>query len=274
VARLADADFESKVVNKRLSVLDILEMYPTAALPLAEFLAMLPPMRIRQYSISSSPLVDPGVATLTWTVLDTPSKAAGGKRFLGVASNSLSKVEQNDLVHVAVKPCHGNFHPPNDTENTPIIMLCAGSGIAPFRGFVQERAMQIAAGRKLAPAYLFVGCAHPDRDQLFKDEFTEWEKEGVVKLYHAYSKAKEQSKGCRYVQERLWEERDEMVKVFNQGAKLYVCGSAMVGEGVAATTKKIYLETAEALRKDLTDEEVDEWFQRIRNDRYASDIFV
>jgi cytochrome P450 / NADPH-cytochrome P450 reductase len=52
-------------------------------------------------------------------------------------------------------------------------------------------------------------------------------------------------------------------KVFNQGAKLYVCGSAMVGEGVAATTKKIYLEAAEALRKDLTDEEVDEWFQRI-----------
>jgi len=152
VARLANADFESKVVNKRLSVLDILEMYPTAALPLAEFLAMLPPMRIRQYSISSSPLVDPSVATLTWTVLDTPSKAAGGKRFLGVASNYLSKVEQNDLVHVAVKPCHGNFHPPNDTENTPIIMLCAGSGIAPFRGFVQERAMQITAGRRLAPA--------------------------------------------------------------------------------------------------------------------------
>lgn len=274
VARLAGDDFESKVVSKRLSVLDILETYPTAALPLGEFLAMLPPMRIRQYSISSSPLVDPDVASLTWTVLDTPSKAADGKRFLGVASNYLSKVEECDVVNVAVRACHGNFHPPNDIENTPLIMLCAGSGIAPFRGFVQERAMQITAGRKLAPAYLFVGCAHPDRDQLFKDEFTEWEKEGVVKLYYAYSKAKEQSKGCRYIQERLWEERDEMVKVFNQGAKLYVCGSAMVGEGIAATTKKIYLEAAEALGKELTDEEVDEWFQRIRNDRYASDVFV
>jgi cytochrome P450/NADPH-cytochrome P450 reductase len=68
--------------------------------------------------------------------------------------------------------------------------------------------MQIAAGRKLAPAYLFVGCAHPDRDQLFTDEFTQWE-------YDAFSKAKEQSTGCRYVQERLWEGRHEMVKVFN-----------------------------------------------------------
>jgi cytochrome P450 / NADPH-cytochrome P450 reductase len=274
VARLAGAEFESKVVSKRLSPLDILEMYPTAALPLGEFLAMLPPMRIRQYSISSSPLAGPGTATLTWTVLDAPSKAAGGKRFLGVASNYLSRVEDSDVVLVSVRACHGNFHPPNDIENTPVIMLCAGSGIAPFRGFVQERAMQISAGRKLAPAYLFVGCAHPDRDQLFKDEFSAWEKEGVVKFYYSYSKAKEQSKGCRYVQERLWEERDEMVEVFNQGAKLYVCGSAMVGEGVAATTKKIYLEAAEALGKDLTDDEVDEWFQRIRNDRYASDIFV
>jgi cytochrome P450/NADPH-cytochrome P450 reductase len=65
-----------------------------------------------------------------------------------------------------------------------------------------------------------------------------------------------------------------MLKIFNQGAKMYVCGSAMVGEGVAATTKRIYLEAAEALGNDLTDEEVDEWFQKIRNDRYASDIFV
>jgi cytochrome P450 / NADPH-cytochrome P450 reductase len=122
---------------------------------------MLPPMRIRQYSISSSPLVDPGVATLTWTVLDTPSKAAGGKRYLGVASNYLSKVEDSDLAHVAVKPCHGNFHPPNDIESTPVIMLYAGSGIAPFRGFIQERAMQIACRTQARPCIPVRGVRPP-----------------------------------------------------------------------------------------------------------------
>jgi len=274
VAGLAGSNFESKVALKRLSPLDILETYPTAALPLGDFLAMLPPMRIRQYSISSSPLSDPSVATLTWTVLDTPSKAMGGKRFLGVASNYLSHVEESERVHVSVKPSHGNFHPPNDIENTPVIMICAGSGVAPFRGFVQERAMQIAAGRRVAPAFLFVGCAHPDRDQLFKDELANWELDGVAKVYYAYSKAKELSKGCRYVQERLWEERVDMVKVFNEGAKLYVCGSAMVGEGVAATTKKIYMDAMEAQGKDKTEEDVEEWFQSIKSDRYASDVFV
>lgn len=235
---------------------------------------MLPPMRIRQYSISSTPLADPTIATLTWSVLDTPSKAAGSKRFLGVASNYLSSVEEGDRVYVAVKPSHGNFHPPNDVEKTPVMMFCAGTGLAPFRGFVMERAMQIKAGRKLAPAFLFIGCAHPEKDTLFSDELKEWEKEGVVKVYYAFSKAKEQSKGCRHVQERLWEEREEVIKVFNEGAKLYVCGSSMVGEGVAQTTKRIYQDWAEGQGKPKTDEEVEEWFQGIKSDRYASDVFA
>lgn len=235
---------------------------------------MLPPMRIRQYSISSSPLADPTVATITWSVLDTPSKAADSKRFLGVASNYLSGMEEGDRIHVAVKPSHGNFNPPNDIENTPIIMCCAGTGLAPFRAFVQERAAQIQAGRKLAMAYLFIGCADPKSDRLFADELDRWEKEGIVKLFYAFSKATEQSKGCKYVQDRLWEERKEMTKVFDDGAKLYVCGSARVGEGVGLMTKKIYHEVLEGRGEIMTDEQVEKWFQHIRGERYASDVFA
>jgi len=235
---------------------------------------MLPPMRIRQYSISSSPLADPTVATLTWSVLDTPSKAAGSTRFLGVASNYLSAVEEGDRIYVAVKPNHGNFHPPNDVEKTPIIMFCAGTGLAPFRGFVQERSIQIKSGRKLAPAYLFIGCCHPERDALFKEELQEWAEEGVVNLFYAYSRAPERSKGAKYIQDRLWEEREEMTKVFGDGAALYVCGSSMLGDGVASMTKKIYQETAEKHGKPKTDEEVEEWFLGIKSDRFSSDVFT
>jgi cytochrome P450/NADPH-cytochrome P450 reductase len=270
--RLAGSDFEIEVGEKRLSPLDILEKYPAAALPLSSFLAMLPPMRIRQYSISSSPLSDPTKATITWSVLDTPSKAGG--RFLGVASNYLSNLQPDEHVHVAVKPSHGAFHLPADIEKTPIIMLCAGTGLAPFRGFVQERAIQKAAGRPLAPAFLFIGCAHPDRDRLFATELDRWAAEGVVKLFYAYSKAKEASKGCKYVQDRLWEEREEMTQQFNQGAKIYICGSAAVGEGVAKTIKKIYVENAKGEGKEKNEKEVEEWFEGIKSDRYASDVFV
>ncbi|KAI9048833.1 hypothetical protein LZ554_007664 [Drepanopeziza brunnea f. sp. 'monogermtubi'] len=271
---LAAKDFEEEILNKRKSPLDILEEYPSAVLPLGDFLAMLPPMRIRQYSISSSPLADPTIATLTWAVLDTPSKVAGGKRFLGVASNYMSGLEEGDRIHVAVKPSHGLFHPPADLEGTPVIMFCAGTGLAPFRGFVQERAIQFQGGRKLAPAYLFIGCAHPEKDCLFSEELRQWEEAGVVKTFYAYSKCSESSKGCRYVQDRLWEERAEMVKAFEEGAKLFVCGSSRVGEGVAAMTKKIYLEAAEALGKPKTDEEVEQWWAAIKGERYASDVFA
>lgn len=65
-----------------------------------------------------------------------------------------------------------------------------------------------------------------------------------------------------------------MVKVFNEGASLYVCGSGMVGEGVASTTKRIYQEAAEALGKPKTDDEVEAWFAEIKSDRYASDVFA
>ncbi|TID25135.1 fatty acid hydroxylase [Venturia nashicola] len=270
--QLAGPDFDEEVGAKRLSPLDILEQYPTAALPLSSFLAMLPPMRIRQYSISSSPLSSPSTATITWSVLDTPSKAGG--RFLGVASTYLSNLTAEDRVHVAVKQSHGAFHLPADIEKTPIIMLCAGTGLAPFRGFIQERAIQRAAGRSLAPAFLFIGCAHPTRDRLFASELDTWAKEGVVQLFYAYSKATEESKGCKYVQDRLWVERDEMRKQFDEGAKVFICGSAVVGEGVAKTVKRMYIEAAEARGVTKTEEEVEAWFEGIKSDRYASDVFV
>jgi cytochrome P450/NADPH-cytochrome P450 reductase len=153
-------------------------------------------------------------------------------------------------------------------------VLCAGTGLAPFRGFVQERAIQAQAGRKLAPAYLFIGCAHPEKDTLFSKELKQWENDGVVTVFYAYSKAKNESNGCRHVQERLWEEREEMTKVFKQGAKLYVCGSSMVGEGVAATTKRIFQDDSEVAGNPKTDEDAEDWFARIKSDRYASDVFA
>lgn len=96
----------------------------------------------------------------------------------------------------------------------------------------------------------------------------------MVTTFYAYSQAKEKSRGCGYVQERVWEEREDMKKVFEAGARLYVCGSAGVGTGVEATLKKIYKEAAQARGKDKTDEEIEEWWVGVRSDRYASDVFA
>ena len=256
---------------KRASPLDLLETYPTAALPFSSFLSMLPPMRIRQYSISSSPLVDPATCTLTYSVFDTEK---GGRRYLGIASNYLAELQKGDLVRVSVRPSHQAFHLPLDIANVPILMICAGSGLAPFRGFVQERAKQIEAGRTIAAALLFVGCRSPDKDRLYAEEFAHWESIGAVKVYYAFSKDASASKGCKYVADRLWAEREEARALWDAGAKIFVCGSGAVGDGVRETIIKISLEGMKLRGDEKTEEEVRKWFTGIRNERFASDVFA
>ncbi|KAI9702334.1 MAG: hypothetical protein M1836_000813 [Candelina mexicana] len=272
--RLSTDAFTTEITAKRVSPLDLLERFSTANLPLGEFLAMLPPLRIRQYSISSSPLADPTSCTLTWSVLDQESTAGDGKRFLGVASNYLGHLEKGEQAQVAVKPSHQAFHLPLAMENTPLVMVCAGTGIAPFRGFVQERALQIEAGRQLAPALLFIGCRNSSTDRVYADEFDHWEKLGAVKLQYAYSRESEKSEGCKYVQDRLWRERHEVTDLFDQGAKVFVCGNSAVGKAVEECAKKMYKEKAEANGRAKSEEEVEEWFRGIRNERFASDVFA
>lgn len=225
---------------------------------------MLPPMRIRQYSISSTPLDDHTVASLTWSVLD---KTLPGRKenFVGVASTFLSDLEEGDHIHVAVRPGRANFHPPEDIERTPTIMLCSGSGIAPFRGFIQERSIQVRQGKVLAAAYLFVGCANPDSDNLHRDELAQWEREGVVKVFWAFSRVKERSYGCRYVQDRLWRERAEVAEAYRMGARLYIFGRAAMCEGVTATAKEIY-RISKSGSMPPTSEEVEAWLARLVSD--------
>lgn len=86
---------------------------------------------------------------------------------------------------------------PTGSRSTPIIMIAAGTGLAPFRGFVQERVAQVAAGRKLAPALLFHGCRARDEDAIHADELEEWENAGAVEALRAFSRS---TCGCRGMQ--------------------------------------------------------------------------
>jgi cytochrome P450 / NADPH-cytochrome P450 reductase len=222
-------------------------------------------------SISSSPLWDASRVTLTYSILDEPSLSGIG-RHVGVASNYLSSLATEDKLHVAVRPSHSAFHLPRDAENTPLILAAAGSGIAPFRGFIQERAAMIGAGRKLAPAILFYGCRSPDQDDVYSEEFDKWEKMGAVEVRHAYSRAPEKSEGCKYVQHRLYHDKEDVLRLWKQGAKVYTCGSRGVGKGVEEVCIKL------ATEEDIAGKQVDmecakKWFEGIRNERYATDVF-
>ncbi|KAK1499119.1 cytochrome P450 [Colletotrichum tamarilloi] len=270
---LATDGYDTEIKGKRLSVLDIAEQFPSLVIPFNHFLLMLPPMRVRQYSISSSPLVDPGIATITYGVLDEPAFSGQG-RHVGVTSSYLATLTAGERLQVAIRASQGGFKLPIDMDKTPLLCVAAGTGLAPFRAFVQERATLLSNGRSLAPAILFFGCRDPEADDLYREEFDKWESVGAVKMFRAYSRKPEASSGSKYVQDRIWQEREMLYGLWDQGARVYVCGSNRVAEGVKDVLLRAAREKSELDDgKPMDDEELEEWFSKIRNERYATDVF-
>ncbi len=206
-------------------------------------------------------------------MLASPALSGNGTTHVGVASSYLASLAAGDKLHVAVRPSHAAFHLPADGERSPVILVAAGTGLAPFRGFVQERAAPRASGRDLAPALLFYGCRDPAHDDLYRAELDRWEALGAVAVHRAYSRATDASDGCRHVQDRLYLDRAEARALWDRGAKVYVCGSREVGEGVKKTVIRILLEAAEEKCADMNEEKALKWFEGIRNERYATDVF-
>ena len=162
---------------------------------------MLPGMRLRQYSISSSPLWDSSRVTLTLAVLREPSLWDTKELFNGVASNYLANLQPGDRIQLAIRSSNSAFRLPSDCT-IPIVLFASGAGVAPMRGFIQDRAAQKAAGRQVGKTTLYFGCRSPEGDFLYSDsDFKQWVDEGVLEVRPTFSRASDRSLGCCYVQE-------------------------------------------------------------------------
>ncbi|MEM1230138.1 MAG: cytochrome P450 [Pseudomonadota bacterium] len=238
-----DEAFEAQVRLKHLSLLDVLERLPSCELPLAEFLDLLPELHPRYYSISSAPSTVPGAVDITVSVLREPALSGSGV-FEGAASTLIERTAVGETLHARVRAVDSNFLPP--ASDVPSIMIGAGTGVAPFRGFVQERSARAERGERLAPAWLIFGCRHPDQDLLYGDEFRAAAAADVIELLPAYSRLEDSD--CRYVQDRLLAERATLWPAIEAGAIIYVCGDAQhMLEGVRQALMSLYRE-AEAGR--------------------------
>ena len=134
----SQARYREQVLAPRKSVLDLLDEFPSCALPFEVFLDMLPPLRPRYYSISSSPLVSPDTCSITVGVVEAPARSGHGA-FQGVCSNYLAAQPIDATVYGFIRKPTIPFHPP-ENPHLPMIMVGPGTGVAPFRGFLQERA--------------------------------------------------------------------------------------------------------------------------------------
>jgi cytochrome P450/NADPH-cytochrome P450 reductase len=273
-----DQKFHKDITEAQTSLFDILEKYPQIDMPLASFLACLPPLSIRQYSISSSPLQDPEKCTITYSVL-TDEKDAG-KPFYGVASNYLASLKPGDRMQVATRrTAKQTFRLPLDAENTPLLMFAAGTGLAPFRGFVEQRSVQLEANpdTKLAPAYLFLGCRHSQRDRLYAELMDKWEKIGAVTVFYSYSQEPDKSEGCKHVADRMMKEIELISGAWMGGARAYVCGHRDFAQSVGKAAKAIVEKRLDARKADgWTEDRIESRKQEIFgsfSERAADDVF-
>ena len=265
---MAGVAYDERVLEPRCSVIDLLDRFQSCPLGFGQYIDMLPPMRARQYSISSSPLWNPDHVTLTVAVVDAPALSGAG-RFQGVASSYLAHLQPGDRVSVAVRPSNSRFHPPADPR-TPIVMICAGSGVAPFRGFLQDRAAQKEGGQEVGPALLFFGTNHPEVDYLYREEFARWQQAGLMELLPAF--AQKPDGEVTFVQHRVWAERARVGGLFRQGGTVYVCGAGRyMAPAVRETLIRIYQEASGASTEDAQ-----HWADVIEHEhgRYVSDVFA
>jgi cytochrome P450/NADPH-cytochrome P450 reductase len=262
----ARARFRTEVLERRRSVFDLLEDLPSCELPFEVFLAMLPPLRPRYYSISSSPRAYDRILSVTVGVTRGPARSGRGE-FQGVCSSYLAQRPRGSSVWAFVRDTGSAFRPPRNPR-TPMILVGPGTGIAPFRGFLQDRLAQKQRGLEIGPSLLFFGCRHPDQDFLYRDELRAFAEAGVARLVCAFSRldggaptslvdlAEPQSGvanggepesgapagGRAYVQHQIVAQAAAVWELVEDGAAIYVCGASHM----AADVRRAF---AEVLRR-------------------------
>ena len=206
------AELKDWLWNRQLA--DLLHEFPIS-LTADELLAMLRRMQPRLYSISSSPKVHPDEVHLTVSAVRYRSQRAERK---GVSSTFLADRAADATVPVFVQRS-AHFRPPADPE-APMIMVGPGTGVAPFRGFLQERRARGDRGRN----WLFFGEQHSATDFYYREELEAMRKDGLLtRLSLAFSRDQSQKV---YVQDRMSEYGEPLWAWLQEGAHFYVCGDA------------------------------------------------
>ena len=216
----ARARLAAGITAPRVSVADLLFAHPAIECTLADFLRCCSPMRPRWYSISSSSLAHPRTLTVTVGALDAPHVGGHG-RYRGIASTHLCGLAAGDTVIARVRTPAPAFAPPSDPA-VPIVLVGPGTGIAPFRGFIEERAWRRSRGETTGATWLFTGGRHPGHDDLHGDELAAWTAQGVLERTAAWSSL--DGHPWRFVQDAIWAQREALWTWLAGGACFYLCG--------------------------------------------------
>jgi len=214
LAKLADDDSQAGSLGVH-DVLDVLLEFSSARPALGDFVAALGRMQPRLYSIASSQRMHPNEAHLT---VGVTRYEMNDRAYQGTGSSFLAELRPGRALSVFVQRSHGFRLPPE--ASAPVIMIGPGTGIAPFRAFLQERQTQRAGGRN----WLFFGNQRRELDFLYRDDLEALaEKRTLTRMDLAFSRDQTHKV---YVQHKMLEAAQELWRWLANGAYLYVCGDA------------------------------------------------
>lgn len=259
LARLA-ADDQEAAGPAVHDVFDALVRFRSARPPVADFVLALAPLQPRLYSIASSLRCHPGEVHLTVSVVRYD---LGWRGYAGVASTFFAdRLRRGARVPVYLQPAHA-FSLPADSA-APIVMVGPGTGLAPFRAFLQERAATGAAGKN----WLVFGNQKREFDFLYRGEIEGYLRKGVLsRLDLAFSRDQAHKV---YVQHRMKESAAELWRWLEEGAYFYVCGDA---RRMAADVERALKEIA-AEQGGMTEERAKEYLAKLtKAGRYLRDVY-
>jgi sulfite reductase (NADPH) flavoprotein alpha-component len=243
-----------------MEVIDFLNEHPSAKFRPEEFVGLLTKLQPRLYSVASSLRAYPNQVHF---IVDVVRYESHGRERKGVCSSFLA--ERADNAAVPVYPSSAkHFHLPEDPD-VPIIMIGPGTGIAPFRAYLQERQAIGAKGKN----WLFFGAQREKCDYAYRDDFAQFKRDGILtRLDCAWSR--DQAKKI-YVQHRMLDNALEIWKwIDSEGAQFFVCGDARrMAKDVDAALRKIVQEHG---GKSIDD--ANQYVEKLKSDkRYKRDVY-
>ncbi|PFB13692.1 bifunctional cytochrome P450/NADPH--P450 reductase [Bacillus cereus] len=259
--------YKEQVLSRRLTMLELLERYPACEMEFSNFIELLPALRPRYYSISSSPRVTEKKVSITVSVV-ADNAWSGNGTYKGIASTYLAQLKEGDSITCFISNSQSGFELPKSPK-TPIIMVGPGTGIAPFRGFLQARKSMKINGESLGEAHLYFGCRSPKEDYLYQEELEQIQKEGIVALHTAFSRMNNQQK--IYVQHLIKQDAEKVINLLNQGAHIYICGDGRkMAPDVENTLIKGYSDIY-----NVSEPEARAWLQKLEEKQYyVKDVWV
>tara|TARA_B110000116_G_scaffold271470_1_gene292293 strand:- start:199 stop:1347 length:1149 start_codon:yes stop_codon:yes gene_type:complete len=242
-------------------IIDILQTNPEAKFEASEFVGLLKKLNVRLYSIASSLAYHPDRVDLTVAVVEYESH---DRKRQGVCSSWISeRAVENSDIPCFITPGKG-FRLPDPDEDVPIIMCGPGTGIAPFRAFLQERKETSAKG----DAWLIFGEIHEQSCYFYKDEWEKFLEDGTLsKVSTAWSRDQDEKV---YVQHKIIEEGARFWSYLERGAIFYVCGDA---ERMAPDVDKALHQIIMDHGSKSEDEAAEYVSQMKANKRYRRDVY-